>query len=253
MAVRIVIEKGPDQGKVLELDARAEMRIGRGPGNHLMVQDPAWQGALRVAFSQGVCKVTNQTPTTIYLGGKTFPPGEQRAWFHGESLQPTAQSLLVLYIEDASKAAPGAKSGSSSRKTMQITVISLCVLAAVLLFLAPKPEGADEARTPEQLNKEYLRLESKLRELRGQAQAGDVADRVWTRIREARFEQQRGRPTEAYRLYQRARAEVDTDLGTPVNPRDLPEELAETLRSVRSFINQQLIELGAESKKRQDQ
>jgi hypothetical protein len=115
MAVRIIIEKGPDQGKALQLDARAEMRIGRGPGNHLMVQDPTWQGALRVSFSQGVCKVTNQTPTTIYLGGKVFPPGEQRTWFHGESLQPTAQSLLVLYVEDAARAAGGAKTPSRSR------------------------------------------------------------------------------------------------------------------------------------------
>ena len=137
MAVQIIVEKGPDQGKALELDARAEMRIGRGPGNHLMIQDPTWQGALRVSFSQGVCKVTNQTPTTIYLGGKIFPPGERRAWFHGESLQPTAQSLLVLYVEDAAKVAGDAKKGSGSKKSVQLTVIFLCVLVAGLLSITP--------------------------------------------------------------------------------------------------------------------
>jgi hypothetical protein len=251
MAVRIIIEKGPDKGKALQLDARAEMRIGRGPGNHLMVQDPTWQGSLRVSFIQGVCKVTNQTPTTIYLGGKIFPPGEQRAWFHGESLQPTAQSLLVLYVENAARVAGEAKRGGGSRKAMQLTVIFLCVLVAGLLSIAPTaPPGTEELRTPEQKQRAYQRLEAQLQELQERAEIRGMANRVLTLLREARFEQVRAHPAQAFKLYHRIRAEVETDLGTPEHPPILPDEVAELFRHVRNYVNQQLIELGPEARKR---
>jgi hypothetical protein len=249
MAMRIVIEKGPDQGKALQLDPRAELRVGRGPGNHLMVQDPAWQGTLRVAFSQGVCKVTNQTATTIYLGGKTFAPGEQRAWFHGESLQPTAQTLLVLYVDDDAKASTEAKQGSAARKTMQLTIILLCVPVAALLLFMPAPQETVAPQTPEQRSQEYQRLVSRLQELNGRADGGDMAGRILARLREARFEQQRAHPAQAFKLYQRAREEVEADLGPPARPRELPDEIAQTFRDVRVFINQQLIALGAEGSK----
>jgi hypothetical protein len=251
MAVRIIIEKGPDQGKTLQLDARAEMRIGRAPGNHLMVQDPTWQGTLRVSFSQGVCKVTNQTPTTIYLGGKIFPPGEQRAWFHGESLQPTAQSLLVLYVENAARVTGEAKRGGSSRKAMQITVIFLCVLVAGLLSIGPPaPPGAEELRTPEQKQRAYQRLETQLQELQERVDGTGMAKRVLTLLREARFEQVRANPAQAFKLYHRIREEVETNLGTPEHPRALPEEVAELFRRLQNYVNQQLIELGPEARKR---
>jgi hypothetical protein len=250
MAVRILIEKGPDQGKALQLDARAEMRIGRGPGNHLMVKDPTWQGAVRVSFSQGVCKVTNQTPTTIYLGSKIFPPGEQRTWFHGESLQPTAQSLLVLYVEGAANLAGEAKRGSGSRKAMQLTVIFLCVLVAGLLSIAPAaPPGAEELRTPEQKQRAYQRLEAELQELQEQADGTGMAKRVLRLLREARFEQVRAHPAQAFKLYHRIREEVETDLGTPERPHALPDEVVELFRRVRNYVNQQLIELGSEARK----
>lgn len=248
MAVRIVVEKGPDKGKSILLEARTEARIGRGPGNHLMVQDPAWQGTLRVAFSQGVCKVANQTPTTIYLGEKTFPPGEQRAWFHGESLQPTAQTLLMLYVEDAGQAAVAA-TPSRSRKTMQLVIILLCLPLAAVLFLLPSSPDADHIRTPEQTQKEYQRLEGSLRGL--QEEGGEeAAGRVLTLLKEARFEQMRKHPAQAFARYHRVREEVETALNAPLNPRPLPDDVAKTLRDVRDFVNQQLIELGPQARKK---
>ncbi|HEY7314775.1 MAG TPA: hypothetical protein VH643_35835 [Gemmataceae bacterium] len=252
MTVRIVVAKGPDQGKSCPLDARGETRIGRGPGNHLMVQDPAWQGSLRVSFSQGVCKVSNQTPTTIYLGGKPFPPGEQRPWFHGESLQPTAQTLLVLSVEDAAKAGAEGKAGAAQRKKIQLAIILLCLPVAALLFLTPTstPPGVEEARTPEQAQSVSRKLETELQELQARADSAEIAAKILALLKEARFEQVRAHPAQAFKLYHRLRQEVETDLGTPVDPRPLPDELAQTLRRVRDFVNQQLIELGAEAKKR---
>jgi hypothetical protein len=248
MAVRIIVDKGPDKGKSLQLDGRAEVRIGRGPGNHLMVQDPDWQGALRVSFSQGVCKVTNQTSTTIYLGGKTFAPGEQRAWFHSESLQPTAQTLLVLYVEDAGKADSEAPS-SKSRKRAQTVIILLCLpLAGVLFFLPSDPSG-DDRRGPEESQKEYLRLVQRLQALEKTAD-GEAAGRVLTLLKEARLEQQRRHAARAFAGYHRVRQEVELDLGGPLDARPLSEEVGKTLREVRDFVNQELITLGPQARKK---
>jgi hypothetical protein len=249
MAVRIVVEKGPDQGKAMALDTRAEMRIGRGPGNHLMVQDPAWQGSLRVSFNQGVCKVTNQTPTTIYLGGKTFPPGEQRAWFHGESLQPTAQTLLMLYVEDAGKTATDSKAASKKRKTLQLAIILMCLPVAALAFFSPTPDGPQEPRTPEQMRQQFELLESQLQELQKSPDGGEAARRIMARLREARFEQLREHPARAFRMYHQVREEVDAELGPPAHRRKLPEEFAAPLRRVQDYVNQQLLLLEAESRK----
>jgi hypothetical protein len=243
MAVRIIVDKGPDKGKSLSLDARSEARIGRGPGNHLMVQDPAWQGTLRVSFSQGVCKVTNQTPTTIYLGGKIFAPGEQRAWFHSEPLQPTAQTLLILYVDDT---APKETAGASpAKKTVQMAIILLCLPVAALFFLLPSNPGSDEPRTPEAMQKEYRRLEARLQTL----QDSEAATRVLALLKEARLQQLRQHPKQAFALYQRVRSEVETDLGGPNTPNPLPEDVSKTLREVRDFVNQELINLGPETRK----
>jgi hypothetical protein len=249
MAVRIIVDKGPDKGKALELDGRAEKRIGRGPGNHLMVQDPGWQGTLRVSFSQGVCKVTNQTPTTIYLGGKTFAPGEQRAWFHSESLQPTAQTLLVLYVEDTDR--ESAPVGSSkSLKAIQLLVILLCLPVAGVLFFLPSDTTTDEQRGPEESQKEYHRLETRLQALQETADGGEEAARVLTLLKKARFEQLRKHSAQAFTLYHRVREEVELDLGGPLDPRPLPEEVGKILREVRDFVNQELITLGPEARKK---
>lgn len=247
MAVRIVIENGPDKGKSLVLDARADVRIGRGPGNHLMVQDPAWQGTLRVSISQGVCKVTNQTPTTMYLGEKPFTPGEQRAWFHGESLQPTAQTLLVLYIDDQTKAADSRPSGS--RKTMQLIVILMCLPLAAVLFLLPSGPGPEQPRTPEEMQKGYRNLETKLTELQND-EGGEVARSVVALLKEARFQQLRKHSAQAFVGYHRVRAEVESALEESDGSRPLSAKLAGTLREVRDFVNQQLIELGPEARKK---
>lgn len=249
MAVRIVVEKGPDKGKSILLETRAEVRIGRGPGNHLMMQDPAWQGTLRVVFAQGVCKVTNQTSTTVYLGEKTFTPGEQRPWFHGESLQPTAQTLLVLYVDDANKSET-AEGSSQARKRMQLAIVLVCLPVAVVLFLLPSGPDANQARTPEAVQKEYRRLEGRLQELHEEADGGEAAGRVLALLKEARFEQQRKHPARAFALYHRVREEIEADQREPLNPRPLPEEIAKTMQEVQEFVNQQLIELGPQARKK---
>jgi hypothetical protein len=242
MAVRIVVERGPDKGKSVVVDARSETRIGPGPGSHLMIQDPSWQGTLRVSFRQGVCKVTNQTPTTIYLGGKTFAPGEQRTWFHGEMLQPTAQTLLVLAVGDTDEAA-GTPGRSAARKKVQLLIILVCLPLAAALFFLPSASDPGEQRSPAEVQKEYEQLTRQLQQMQERNDVGGMARRALRLLRQARFEQMRAHPKQADQLYRQLREEVEADLGTPLHPRSLPADFADILQRVRAFLNQELLTL----------
>src|SRR5580692_12998752 len=74
-----------------------DVRIGRAAGNNVKVQDPAWQdGYLHVRHIQGGYTVTNHMPHAVFLDGEVLPEGEQRTWYHGARLQPTAATVLVL-------------------------------------------------------------------------------------------------------------------------------------------------------------
>src|SRR5262249_57355842 len=106
MAALIEIAARPGKGWKYRLRA-GEVRIGRGAGNHIKVEDPAWQeGHLRVQHVQGGYLVTNGMPHAVFLDGATLDEGEQRTWYHGTTLQPTAATVLVLHAD----AAAGAKS-----------------------------------------------------------------------------------------------------------------------------------------------
>ena len=133
---------------------------------------------------------------------------------------------------------------------LQLAIVLLTLPVAAVLFLLPSDPGGDQARTPEEMQKEYRRLEGRLQTQQEEADGGESAGRVLTLLKEARFEQLRKHPAKAFSLYHRVRAEVEADLGDPLNPRPLPEELAKTMREVRDFVNQQLIELGPEARKK---
>jgi hypothetical protein len=120
-----------------------------------------------------------------------------------------------------------------------------------LLSIAPTaPPGGEELGTPEQKQRAFQRLETQLQELQERADGAPAAKRILTLLREARFEQVRAHPAQAFKLYHRVRQEVETHLGTPENPRTLPEDVAELLRRVQNYVNRQLIDLGPEAKKR---
>src|SRR5262245_882346 len=92
MGARILIAHGPDRGGSFVVPTRAaEVRIGRGPGMNIPVSDPSWQGVVRVMPRKAGYVVVNETPHTIYLGEEEFPRGQERTWYHGVALQPTAE------------------------------------------------------------------------------------------------------------------------------------------------------------------
>jgi hypothetical protein len=119
-----------------------------------------------------------------------------------------------------------------------------------VLFLLPSNPGVNEARTPEEMQKEYRRLELRLQQLQEEVDGGEEARRVLALLKEARFEQLRSHPAKAFSLYHRVREELEADLGDPLNPRPLPDNVTSVLRDVRDIVNQQLIELGPEARKK---
>src|SRR5262249_28971755 len=89
--------------------------IGRGAGNHIKVEDPAWQGGhLRVQHVQGGYLVTNGMPHAVFLDGAVLEEGEQRTWYHGTTLQPTAATILALHADEARR--PGRRASAAWRR-----------------------------------------------------------------------------------------------------------------------------------------
>lgn len=109
MPARIEVVDGPDRGWRFTLLAN-ETRIGRGAGNQVRLNDPAWPaGELRVIRRRGGYLVANALPQMVYLDGKPVAPGGVRNLHHGAILQPTAATLLRLEIVDVP---PGAAAGA---------------------------------------------------------------------------------------------------------------------------------------------
>jgi hypothetical protein len=98
MAARIDVVHGPDAGWRFTVRT-GEIRIGRGAGHQVKLDDPAWgDGHLRLQLRQGGYVLTNSMPYPIFLDGQLLPVGEQRNWYAGSSLQPTGDTLLRLEV-----------------------------------------------------------------------------------------------------------------------------------------------------------
>ena len=71
MALRIIFETGPDKGRTFLIVGEKEVRIGRGPGFHVVPRDKGWQGGLRIECSKGVYRVTNEMRHAILRDGNS--------------------------------------------------------------------------------------------------------------------------------------------------------------------------------------
>ena len=121
-----------------------------------------------------------------------------------------------------------------------------------MLFLLPSDSGLDQSRSPEEMQREYRRLEDRLqRRSRGSGQRRGGRC-VLTLLKEARLAQLRKHPVQAFSNYHRLRAEVEADLNQTPNARPLPKEAAKTLHDVQDYVNEQLINLGPQAQKKKD-
>jgi len=103
MGIRIDVLKGPDAGWAFVVHAR-EARIGRGGGNHIRLNDQAWQeGYLELIGKDGGWLLVNRMPHGIFHRNEVLEPGKSRTWYEGEIVQPTGETLLSLKVDDKSK------------------------------------------------------------------------------------------------------------------------------------------------------
>jgi hypothetical protein len=255
MPATIVVEHGPDKGRRFELsDRAAEVRIGRGPGMTISMNDPAWQGAVRVSQRRAAYVVVNDTPGPIYLNGNPFPRGEERTWYHNERLQPTADTVLLLLIEAGSDSASGGgavketSSGTEAtarRRRQQLLAAVLVPLAAGLWLIPSGPPGAP-VRTTAGVRAEFYRVQGDLDQASRHPGHGAVPSRVLAELRQARLHEVAHRPGQAFASYARARDELEVALA-PAAARELPEEVARPLRQARAFVSHRLLELGKQN------
>ncbi len=141
MAARVEVVQGPDAGWRFTVWA-GEVRIGRGAGHQIKLSDPAiGDGHLRVQFRSGGYLVTNRMPHPIFLDGQLLNPGEQRTWYAGSGLQPTAATLLRLEAVEVAGAevAGGVKvepPGTGPQKKKRKSPWEYVALGVVVLGLA---------------------------------------------------------------------------------------------------------------------
>jgi len=257
MPIQILVESGPDKGRAFRIGGQTEVRLGRGAGCHFALKDPAWQGTLRVELSRGIFRVTNDMATAIYLGSETFPPREQRTWYHGARLQPTADTTLVLLVDapEAGKQpkaafeelAPAPLADQKSR-SLQIAVIVICFALAAVLFLAPSDLLRSEAKTRDEWREEYKQTDLALTELLSDPAYSRLASAIQPRLKDARFWEAWDRPGPAYENYLRVRDELERELTNPAPAETLPPQVTSTLTRVRAFVNHRLIALAPAGK-----
>jgi hypothetical protein len=252
MPARIVVEEGPDKGRTFVISDRAtEVRLGRGPGVTISFSDPSWQGTIRITPRKAGYVVTNDMAGTIYLGDGELARGGERTWYHGETLQPTADTVLVLQIHRAESAAgPAAKSvqetsaPADTQKARRLTYIAILIILApiaVVAVLSPAEES-DDPLSPVEVRRQLFGVEKRLVEARNNPEVEALVRRILVDLREARFLEAWNRQGEAFVHYEKVRDELEAFLGQ-ARATPLPPETEAALLQARSFVSRRLLDL----------
>ena len=240
MAAAIEIVHGPGKGWKYVLAAE-EVRVGRGAGHQVRLDDPAWGGGhLRVQYRQGGYVVTNRMGHPVLLDTRPLGDGEQATWFTGVCLQPTGGTLLRLAPADRPADVdadagvipipPGAGGGAKRKKLVE------WIALGVILLIAGGLAAKDQFKPAPPLPAD--RLETNLRPaLRKDLTEAD-ADRVLGAIRKGMVCRSQGDPSAARWKYLEAkRVIVQVGGGKPVS--ELPASLADA----HAFVADQIADL----------
>ncbi len=238
MPARIRIVKGPDQGSETVLTT-GEVRIGRGAGCQFVVSDEMFNGQLRVFFQGATYWVSNETESKAYVialnpltrkyEATDFPSGSKRVWDHEYQIQPTANTVLALTVEEAPEGSTEDDDDDSGRVVVTRTrtpaeekkardrlymiIAGLCAPLAVLLFLQPSADSGPSVETPMQVSKRFDRVIEELAKLKSHPRHGRSVAMAGGLIRDARLDEISDRPIAAASGYQQARDELDRALG----------------------------------------
>lgn len=215
MGLRIVFETGPDAGRSFVLIGEREVRIGRGPGFHIVPRDPGWQGGLRISCSRGVYRVTNEMAHDIFRDGTTaFPQGAQEIWYHGATVQPTADTVVRAFVvedppdqEEPVVETTPQRVGISGAVLFQWFVILSCLPAALVLFAMPS--GGRTEKSAHEVRREFDGVVAALADGPATQEYQRTARRLRSRVQEARFQELWSRPEQAYQNYLAVREELE--------------------------------------------
>lgn len=233
MSVRIVVLAGPDQGRSLEIAALPEVRIGRGPGNHLVLTDPAWEGQLRVVRDQGVFLVRNQLSTSVYLGKETLGKEAERTWFTDQVLFATRATQLKLSVDPGDD--PPIPGPAKSNNWLMIGIIVLAVPIVAFAFLADAGEGGS-GRSAEQISRSHEEIIGRYEKLI-ERNSDRTAQGLLQDLRAARLSESARKFGEAYQRYLAIRQLLDRDNLTT------NEELRELYKLTHDYVTARLTEL----------
>lgn len=245
MALRIVFESGPDQGREFVIVGEIEVRIGRGPGYHIVPRDRNWKGGLRVEYVKGVYRITNEMAHAILRDGtQEFPQNTEEIWYNNATVQPTAETVLRCHhIDDPEgQAEPVVETTQTkewwdSSKLMQILIIVVCLPTAAVLFLSPTGDPSQEEGTstasPNELRQGLLKLAAAKPGVKQQAES--LAEQLRLAWRDDTIAR---RPREAYEQYLLIRSELDgLETTNPLRGDPVVKEL-------NSFVQDRISALG---------
>ena len=258
MRVRVVVEKGPDQGRSVQF-TRGIAKIGRGPATNLSLTDPALNGHVTVGFAGTLIQVGNQTQVQILLRARSrsrepgpIERGESRPWPTNQLLQITNETLLRLEtIPDApdlrdDEFPVDGRVGRTDldphfERWLQVGLglfILVSAVAYVPLYRMTHPENAAPVSKVD-----YEQVMRGLDELiAGPPAQKRVAEELKRMVKDGHYLEGAHRPADAYRKYDAAREALDRAAGVEVWGAD-PSAAPEALRDLRRFLNQRIIAL----------
>jgi hypothetical protein len=239
VSVKLVVKDGvpEDRGKVLELSGRTEAFVGRGPGMHLSIADPAWpaNGRLRVHRDGGVYRVTNQVGYPIFIVNPATrthveipTDGEPVIWYDSDDLCPTPKTTIGLQTGAATQPdlilpEPPGETNDRWKNLGYIGFIILAVPVFVFLMLYDSSGGKPAIDVRSQVRK----LSDDLDLLVSRPAPDRSLVAALREIKQARFDEAAQKPGDAYQHYLAARTLIDQ-----TKPDETTKEIVERARAV---------------------
>ena len=241
--------QGPDAGKRIFL-AGADVRIGRGAGNQIRMDDPAWQdGYVQVKRRQSSYVVANHMPHTVYIDGDVLEPKSQRTWYAGALLQPTSVTVLRLDMVEAPQI-PLGEDGvrvetinppKGMSKKSEYLLLFVLVLASLILVL--RSGAAPSARNG--VVQSFEQLEPQFAELERERPIAYRVQELKKTLGYGVFWESGSKRAIAYQKYLEAREQIDAIARVYPNGNIPDPYKTECWLIVRQFVNDRMIATAA--------